>query len=828
MPPIFHEDIASVKKLKLQLTALKKSYTKMGEESVENLKKMRAELVKLDKVTKQQVEDARRLAEERKKQTKAERELAKAEKALEKEMAALNREGDRRAKAMEKEQRLSRLANATLKKEANTIRELKDRAIALRRVLDQQKFGTKRFKELQKELGVTNTKLKSLDKTVNQHSRNVGNYGTALNGVRMKFLAFSAAAAGTIAIIRKWVNKQAELSDAMADVRKTTGLTWIEVNKLNKELLKINTRTGQKELLDLAFIAGKLGVTGVENVLGFARAADKIGVALGRDLGDVEEAARTLGKLTELFNIREDFGLEDAMVRVGSAINALGMASTASESQIVEFTKRLGGIANQARISIEDVMGLGAALDQLGQSPEMSATAISQIIVKLFQNTEKFARVAGLEVKAFSRLLQTDANEALLQFIEALSGDEGGLSRAAQLFDQLGIDGRRAIGVLSSLGTSMDTVREAQALSNEEFEKGTSLLEEYNIKNESLAASIDKTSKAFSKLFQSPTMEKLLKGFFDFLSWSIGDYGNEIDQLNTNIENLADFQGEFWEKRRAALIAERDLLLADYQGEMGSPTPSPGISGAAAGASRGTITFKPTQEELKRLAKLKKERIKVEKEFFEFRKNLGLLTVRDLYQAEIKAMEESINYAKLSEEEKQQALLEIKLKYADKYDDERMKKMTQLGTSAAIGGGIIGDTNKSGNLSKTLQGDFPSEIIPGFEAEEVIDPDAWQETFAEISQYAQLFGGAMMEVFNMISQAQQAALQEDMSALQNRYLFEEGLLNEQLRKKTINENQFNAKKIQLDQKRNREEEKLRKEAAKKQQQTQLTRLVSII
>ena len=76
------------------------------------------------------------------------------------------------------------------------------------------------------------------------------------------------------------------------------------------------------------------------------------------------------------------------MIRVGSTVNELGAASTANEGYIVDFTKRLAGVAPQANISIQNVMGYGATLDQFGQQCETSGTAMSQAITGMFKKTD--------------------------------------------------------------------------------------------------------------------------------------------------------------------------------------------------------------------------------------------------------------------------------------------------------------------------------------------------------------------------------------------------------------------------------------------------------
>ena len=221
-------------------------------------------------------------------------------------------------------------------------------------------------------------KIKQLKGIMSQHVQDISNMkkGWSLQGMADSFnkyfgimTAAMASFAGVALTIKSSVQAYAEFDDKLADVMKTTGLTKDQVKSLNNELAKLDTRSAQQELLDLARVAGKLGITSEEEILGFVRAADKIKVALSEDLGgDVEESINQLGKLVDIFKLKDEFGIEDALIKVGSAINSLGAAGTASEAYLVEFGKRLAGIAPMAGISIDKILGLAATLDELGQN----------------------------------------------------------------------------------------------------------------------------------------------------------------------------------------------------------------------------------------------------------------------------------------------------------------------------------------------------------------------------------------------------------------------------------------------------------------------------
>lgn len=329
----------------------------------------------------------------------------------------------------------------------------------------------------------------SLQKAADKFNRYFALVGSAIAGLT-----------GTVLGLKQTISKFAEFDDKLADVMKTTGLTKEEVKGLNEELKKIDTRTGQLELLDLARVAGKLGITGEEEILGFVRAANQISVALGEDLGGTDEAVRELGKLTDIFHLKDLYGQEQALLKVGSAINELGMASTANEGYLVEFSKRTAGIAPQAGVSVQNILGLAATLDSLGQTSEVSSTAYSKLMTTMTKKTSEFAQIAGMELSEFSQLLKEDANEAMIRVFEGLNNNAGGFDQLVVALGDLGIEGQRMTSVFGALAKNTTKLREQQQLANEAFAKGTSLTDEYNIKNRTAQAELEKARKKLYNL----------------------------------------------------------------------------------------------------------------------------------------------------------------------------------------------------------------------------------------------------------------------------------------------------------------------------------------
>lgn len=375
--------------------------------------------------------------------------------------------------------------------------DLRKGARSLKAQMDNAVPGTEKWKLLRSDYLLTKQRMKELEvQAVDTRF--------SLSKVADGFNKYAAIGAGAIASLtgvaltaRKCVDEYAEMEEAEAQVMKYTGMTREEVKGLNEELKKMDTRTAREKLNALAGDAGRLGITGKKDVLEFVDAADKINVALGEDLG--EDAVKNIGKLAQMFGEDENMGLRGAMLATGSAVNALGQNSSAAEGYLVGFTARVAGAAAQAKVAQGDILGYASVLDQNMQQQEMAATAFQTLMMKMFQEPAKFAKIAGQSVEEFSSLIKTDANEAILQFLDILN-KKGGLDQLAPMFKEMGLDGVRASGVISTMAGKIDDVREAQRVANDAYRDGTSIINEYNVQNNTVQAGLDKAKKDFKDI----------------------------------------------------------------------------------------------------------------------------------------------------------------------------------------------------------------------------------------------------------------------------------------------------------------------------------------
>ena len=377
-----------------------------------------------------------------------------------------------------------------------TTAELRKRINNLRGVLDSADPGTATWMKYNSELKRTRQRLAELVSQSLATDKTLCGVATRLNQYMQSTIGIFLHVRSGLSTIQQATDRFAEYDEALVDAMKTTNLTREEIEELSERLKGMDTRTAQNELLSLARIGGKLGISGIDDLEGFVNAADKINVSLSEDLGGNAEAAiEAIGKMVDIFNLSGEFGLEQAMLKVGSAVNSLGMASTANEGYIVDFTKRLAGIAPNADISIDKILGLAATLDKYGQTSEMSSTAIGQTIMAMFSRTETFAKIAGTSLAEFSQLLKTDVNEAFIRVLEGLKGSDGSLASIVANMNEMHLDGQRASQVLGTLSKNTEELRNQQLLAAEAFDEGNSILAEFDTKNSSVTAVLEKQRK---------------------------------------------------------------------------------------------------------------------------------------------------------------------------------------------------------------------------------------------------------------------------------------------------------------------------------------------
>lgn len=390
------------------------------------------------------------------------------------------------------EQTLRRMDRATPKELQKAIRTLQRQLNGMERGSEAWNAHVKKIQKLKAELAAVNRQMQAQSSLWERFNR-------AMNSAQTTILAVGGAMTGLIMAGRKAVSAYADMEEQLASTQKFTGMTRQEVEQLNEEFKKMDTRLAREQLNELAQEAGRLGFNKVDTVKEYVDAASVINVALD-ELGD--GATQTIAKLTNIFGVQEKYGVKDAMLKVGATVNELSQNCTAASPYLVEFAQRMAGVGSTANMTIPEIMAFAATLDAHGQKVEMSATALQRVIMELYQNTGDIAQKVGLNVNELSETMQRSTSQGVIMFLQALKdiGQDGALAVLAPLFKDLGLDGARVSSVLANLSDHLDFLKWEMQEANKAFDEGTSAANEYAIFNNTVQASIDKARGKFNEL----------------------------------------------------------------------------------------------------------------------------------------------------------------------------------------------------------------------------------------------------------------------------------------------------------------------------------------
>ena len=388
----------------------------------------------------------------------------------------------------EVERVMKNLNRATPKELQRTLTQLNKELKNMERGTSAWDAQTTKIRQVRAELDKVNASLREHESWFSRINRKLNDWG-------MTITAALASITGLVLSAKQAVQAYADMDSEMANTRKFTGMTIEQVEALNEEFKKMDTRSSREQLNQMAQDAGRLGKSTKESVMEYVRAADIIGVAMD-ELG--EDAPRVVAQLAAIFNIEQELGTERSMLAVGSAINTLSQNSAAAAPNLVDFASRLGPIAYQTDMLIHEMLAFGAVLDSNRVSVEKSATAIQSVLSKMLADPTDFAKKAGLAVDEFTAAIQRSSTDALLMFVEHLSQLDK-LDIAAILAN-LKVQDSGVIQTFNTLAGKVGDLNNQLEVSATAFAEATSATDEFNVQNNTVQAGLDKAKKKFNEL----------------------------------------------------------------------------------------------------------------------------------------------------------------------------------------------------------------------------------------------------------------------------------------------------------------------------------------
>lgn len=381
--------------------------------------------------------------------------------------------------------------------------ELQAAAKQLSEQLKNISASTDEFASKSAQLQQVNARIKEIKKEWEKHDNVIMRTAKRLASYVMVYAGFNEIKSKVSELVR--LNLQ--LSDAMADVQKTTGLAGIELKELGRGIESIDTRTTTNELWGMAAAAGQIGLKTQYDVLGFVKATNMISVSLN-ELG--AEGSATLMKISDLTGDKALYGVEDSLMKIGSAINELTANTAATAGPIADFIGRVGGIASVSSITTDQMAAIGATSDATAQSMEIAGTSMNKLVNALTSNTANIAYAANISRTELEGLIsQGKTMEAMLRVFESMEGM--GSAQLLSVMKELGSEGARMNQFVTTLVANIDLLKSNLNIASDAFREATSIENEYNVKNESAIGILQRMKNAFVDTFVNSRFVEILK-----------------------------------------------------------------------------------------------------------------------------------------------------------------------------------------------------------------------------------------------------------------------------------------------------------------------------
>lgn len=341
------------------------------------------------------------------------------------------------------------------------------------------------------------TDLLKLDKALDLVAKQAKKTETATEKAEKSFkqmgVAAAAGAAVSIAAVTKVavesVKVFADIETRLVGVQKTTGFTADEMDRFSESISDVSTSVpvATASLLDIAGVAGQLGIKGVENVTQFTEVIGKL--SLATDVVGDEGAA----SIARLLNVTGE-GVEN-VATFGSVLVRLGNNSAATESQILSLATEIGQATSTFAVTSAETLAMGAALKSMGVSAELGGSVVGRAMRTIEAGIEaggediaQLSRVTGIAAEDLNQAFGDNATDVFQKWVGGVgSMIEKGQS-AATVLEGFGLRGEEVLKVIPTLAVNSGLLTDALALQADELGKVSALDQEVATAADTLAA----------------------------------------------------------------------------------------------------------------------------------------------------------------------------------------------------------------------------------------------------------------------------------------------------------------------------------------------------
>lgn len=439
-----------------------------------------------------------------------------------------------------------------------TMKDLRSEAKELRFQLDNLIEGTQEFIEKQQKLDEVQEAIKKKQEFRKGFSSIFEEFKAQLPA------AFAGGIAGGIAgaivegvanglglfmqLIDDAVEYAKKRARDISDIQTVLNVSTIESVKIYSQLNNIKTERSRDELKELVEVSGDLNVAS-KNVIGFVETADKIGVAFQRDFSSAGDAATMIAKLNQNYKETKVLGINDGLLKTGSAIRELNDDGAASTKGITEFLSRIGQLPEVYKPAISDTAALAAVMEEADLTAEISSGGISNLLLTASKNGEIFGKTFRMSKKDFLDFLTTDPIGFLVKFAKMVKNIDP--AQMGELFKSLKLESQESVKALGTLSNNLEKFEQKRELAAKAFANGTRIEEIFRVFNNDSTAEISKAEKRFSQFTAN------IKGMFGGLGTSIiVGFAKMLPDTESQVDKITK---KFYEQQKAINYLDGDL-----------------------------------------------------------------------------------------------------------------------------------------------------------------------------------------------------------------------------------------------------------------------------
>ena len=288
---------------------------------------------------------------------------------------------------------------------------------------------------------------------------------SGLGQIAKQAAAIASAAWGALKIgefVTDSVQAAVDFESAMADVAKVVDGLRDENGNLTDSYYAMSDSIVQmsKDIPmaaeDLAAITASAGTAGIaaEELTAFTETAAKMGVAFDTT---ADQAGDWMAKWRTSFSMGQE-----EVTALADQINYLSNNSASTASEISTIVTAVGPLGDVAGISAAQIAALGSTMVGVGVQQDVAATGIRKLATTMVAGSSATKAQAtvlqqlGLDATEMAQRMQTDAEGAILTFLEAVSK----LPEAEQAAALKNYFGQESVGAIAPLLTNLDVLRE--------------------------------------------------------------------------------------------------------------------------------------------------------------------------------------------------------------------------------------------------------------------------------------------------------------------------------------------------------------------------------